>query len=172
MKNDQYGRVEISENDAIKALLENKIENLSGVFLDNIDTINQYNQARKQNADNIPELISLPNLDLSIKEFDRLNQNSWFMPENYCPNLIEWLFEQCKTDEEAIRISQELELFISYNMLNVLRYVKYLVDTMRENSIVWGVGRGSSVASYVLYLIGVHKVNSLKYNLDINEFLK
>lgn len=172
MKNDQYGRVEISENEAFKALLENKIENLSGVFLDNIDTINQYNQARKQNADSISELISLPNLDLSIKEFDRLNQDIWFMPENYCPNLIEWLFEQCKTDEEAIRISQELELFISYNMLNVLRYVKYLVDTMRENNIVWGVGRGSSVASYVLYLIGVHKVNSLKYNLDINEFLK
>jgi DNA polymerase III alpha subunit len=43
---------------------------------------------------------------------------------------------------------------------------------MRENKIVWGVGRGSSVASYVLYLIGIHKINSLKYNLDINEFLR
>jgi DNA polymerase III alpha subunit len=43
---------------------------------------------------------------------------------------------------------------------------------MRKNKIVWGVGRGSSVASYVLFLIGIHKVNSLKYNLDIKEFLK
>jgi DNA polymerase III alpha subunit len=43
---------------------------------------------------------------------------------------------------------------------------------MRENDIVWGVGRGSSVASYTLYLIGVHKIDSIKYELDINEFLK
>jgi DNA polymerase III alpha subunit len=43
---------------------------------------------------------------------------------------------------------------------------------MRSNNIVWGVGRGSSVASYVLYLLGVHKVDSIKYGLDIREFLK
>jgi DNA polymerase III alpha subunit len=48
----------------------------------------------------------------------------------------------------------------------------YLVDVMRENSVVWGVGRGSSVASYVLYLIGVHKIDSVKYNLDFKEFFK
>ena len=57
-------------------------------------------------------------------------------------------------------------------MLDLLFYLKYLVDTMRGNSIVWGVGRGSSVASYVLYLLGVHKVDSIKYDLDINEFLR
>jgi len=34
------------------------------------------------------------------------------------------------------------------------------------------VGRGSSVASYCLYLLGVHKINSLKFDLDIKEFLK
>ena len=50
--------------------------------------------------------------------------------------------------------------------------LKYLVDTMRENNVVWGVGRGSSVASYILYLLGVHKVDSIKYGLDIHEFLK
>jgi DNA polymerase III alpha subunit len=54
----------------------------------------------------------------------------------------------------------------------LLFYLKYLVDAMRENKIVWGVGRGSSVASYVLYLIGVHRIDSIKYDLDIKEFLK
>jgi DNA polymerase III alpha subunit len=43
---------------------------------------------------------------------------------------------------------------------------------MRKHNIVWGVGRGSSVASYVLYLIGVHKINSMYYDLDIEEFLR
>ena len=57
-------------------------------------------------------------------------------------------------------------------MIELLHFMKYLVDTLRKNNVVWGVGRGSSVASYILYLIGVHKVDSIKYNLDINEFLK
>ena len=54
----------------------------------------------------------------------------------------------------------------------MLCYLKYLIDTMRENSIVWGVGRGSSVASFVLYKIGVHRINSLYYDLDFNEFMR
>ena len=56
--------------------------------------------------------------------------------------------------------------------MDVLQFLKYMVDTLRENNIVWGVGRGSSVASYVLYLLGVHKVNSIKYDLDPTEFLR
>jgi DNA polymerase III alpha subunit len=43
---------------------------------------------------------------------------------------------------------------------------------MRDNNIVWGVGRGSSVASYVLYLLGIHKIDSIKYNLSPDEFFK
>jgi DNA polymerase III alpha subunit len=34
------------------------------------------------------------------------------------------------------------------------------------------VGRGSSVASYVLFLIGVHKIDPIKYELPIEEFFK
>jgi len=54
----------------------------------------------------------------------------------------------------------------------ILQMLIYLVDVMRENKIVWGVGRGSACASYSLFLIGIHKVDSLKYNLNIKEFLK
>jgi DNA polymerase III alpha subunit len=54
----------------------------------------------------------------------------------------------------------------------LLRYLKYFVDTMRANNVLWGLGRGSSVSSYVLYLLGVHKINSMFYDLDIREFLK
>jgi DNA polymerase III alpha subunit len=57
-------------------------------------------------------------------------------------------------------------------MLDLLRVLKYTVDTLKTNSIVWGVGRGSSVASYVLFLLGVHKIDSVKYNLDWREFLR
>ena len=80
--------------------------------------------------------------------------------------------DQCKTDAELQRVGEELLLFQERNLFPLLCFMRYLVDTLRKNNIVWGVGRGSSVASYVLYLIGVHKINSMYYDLDIAEFLK
>jgi DNA polymerase III alpha subunit len=86
-------------------------------------------------------------------------------------DIEEFLISQCPK-ENLDRLVQELELYRDNNMLDVLRAMKYLVDTLRTNNIVWGVGRGSSVASYALYLIGVHKIDSIKYNLPIEEFFK
>ncbi len=96
----------------------------------------------------------------------------WFVPKDYCPDLLQQLFAMCETDEQKERFEQEMVLFIKHNMLDVLYAMKYIVDTLRANNVVWGVGRGSSVASYVLYLIGVHKIDSIKYNLPIEEFFK
>jgi DNA polymerase III alpha subunit len=95
------------------------------------------------------------------------------MPKEYYDfEIVGYLLDKTTNEEEYQRVVTELEIFAQHNMIDLLRYIKYLVDTMRKNNIVWGVGRGSSVASYVLYLIGVHKVNSIKYELDIKEFLK
>jgi DNA polymerase III alpha subunit len=101
-----------------------------------------------------------------------IDTKQWFIPQDYCPNLVEFLYGQCTTPEQTQRVDQELELFIKNNMYDLLHVMKYIVDTLRENNIVWGVGRGSSVASYVLYLIGVHKIDSVKYKLPIEEFFK
>ena len=70
------------------------------------------------------------------------------------------------------RVREEYAEFEKRGLVDLLKYMIYLVDYMRENNIVWGVGRGSSVSSYVLFLIGVHKIDSLKYNLDWREFLR
>ena len=74
--------------------------------------------------------------------------------------------------EASQRVEMELALYIERGLIPILQVLVYVVDTLRKNNLVWGVGRGSSVASYVLYLIGIHKIDSLKYNLDIREFLK
>jgi DNA polymerase III alpha subunit len=173
VKIDQYSRVTITEAEAFEALYTNQVKTLDGVTLEDASSIDQYNLARSQNADRIPKL-NLPEdlTDVSLAFFDEANQCDWFMPENYCPNLVDIIYGLCKTEKERARVEEELLLFIQHGMFDLLFYLKYLVDTMRENKIVWGVGRGSSVASYVLYLIGVHKIDSLKYNLDIKEFLK
>jgi DNA polymerase III alpha subunit len=112
-------------------------------------------------------------LDVDQKTFDGVCQGEWFMPDEYKNlEIHSWLLQQCKTTEEHNRVTEELAAYGSRGMNNLLRYMKYLVDFMRENNIVWGVGRGSSVASYVLYLIGVHKINSIQYDLDWREFLR
>jgi len=109
----------------------------------------------------------------TVEQFDFINQQRWFMPEEYNTlDIAEYLLNLCKTDAELQRVGQELLLYNDRNLFDLLRYLKYLVDTMKENGIVWGVGRGSSVASYVLYLLGVHKIDSIYYDLDPEEFLR
>jgi DNA polymerase III alpha subunit len=87
-------------------------------------------------------------------------------------DIAKYVLEQCKTEPELQRAGEELMIFQEKNMFPLLQYLKYLVDIMRQNNVVWGVGRGSSVASFVLFLLGVHKINSLYYDLDISEFIK
>ena len=110
---------------------------------------------------------------LSVEEWDHRNQSEWFMPEEYKQlDIAKLVLDLCKTDAELQRVGEELLLYQERNLFNLLRYLKYLVDVMRSNHLIWGVGRGSSVASYVLYLLGVHRVNSIFYDLDPREFLR
>jgi DNA polymerase III alpha subunit len=121
----------------------------------------------------LPELLEYQTSDQTIEEFDNIKSNEWFMPEEYKNfDIAKWILEQCKTDEELQRAGEELIMFQERDMFILLQYLKYLVDTMRKHNIVWGVGRGSSIASFVLYLIGIHRINSLYYQISINEFLK
>jgi len=111
-------------------------------------------------------------LDYPIPPKD-INLDQWFIPQEYKSFDIEsWLVNQCQANVELERVQAELLLYRRYNMITVLKAMKFIVDTLRTNNVVWGVGRGSSVSSYVLYLIGVHKIDSIKYNLPIEEFFK
>lgn len=109
----------------------------------------------------------------SVQEFDQKNQSQWMMPEEYKNfDIAEHVLNMCTTEEQLQRVAEELLLFQEKNLFNLLRYLKYLVDTMQANNIIWGVGRGSSVASYVLFLLGVHKIDSIYYDLTPDEFLR
>jgi len=171
MNTDNYGIVTLNIDDLIKGLYSGKITNLNEVISEK-QIADQFNSSININKDSFNKLKHYIPTTQSLEDFDKLNQNTWFMPNDYCPNLVEMLYGMCETDEQKDRVTTELELFIQHGMFDLLFYLKYLVDTMRKHNIVWGVGRGSSVSSYVLYLIGVHKINSIKYNLDIREFLK
>jgi len=102
-----------------------------------------------------------------------IDHTQWYMPAEYRKmDIYGFLEQQCNTQEERIRLDQEYQEFERRDLVLLLKQMKYIVDTLRKNNIVWGVGRGSSVASLVLHLLGVHKINPIKYNIPIEEFFK
>lgn len=119
-------------------------------------------------------------VDLDLEEL--VSKGNWSkdfnIPQYYKDiNVKEYVTRLLPTSGQDIkirtdRVDMELAEFEARNLFSVLQMLIYIIDTMRKNNIVWGVGRGSSVASYILYLMGVHKVDSVKYNLHIKEFLK
>jgi len=167
----EYGAILLNSPEFFEGIYAGKITDFSNIFLDSA-TATQFNTSKNINQDSFESIKTFQPPTISIAEFDKANQEDWFMPDEYKNMDIEgFLVNQCP-EQNYERLVNELELFRQHNMLPLLRYLKYLVDTMREHNIVWGVGRGSSVASYCLYLLGVHKIDSIKYNLDIKEFLK
>lgn len=165
MLSDKFGNPIFQEQDIFNMLYRGQLEYLDQIFAEPSTEV----QALFKNLGVSPKQVDLYE---DQKFFDEANQLEWFMPKDYYPNLVEMLYGMCDTKEQTDRVSEELTAFIEHGMMDLLFYLKYLVDTLRENNIVWGVGRGSSVASYVLYLIGVHKIDSIKYNLDWREFLR
>ena len=109
---------------------------------------------------------------LTSEQVDKAYQEQWNMPEEYKIMDIEgFLVNQCPKQNYQ-RLVDELAAYKARNMLDLLRWLKYFVDICSKQGVVWGVGRGSSVASYALYLIGVHSIDPIKYNLDWQEFLR
>lgn len=126
--------------------------------------------------------LAIPSEQIQIK--DRCNQLSydWIIPVYYqqldvadyvadlhatlCANAV-----YADLEQREVRLASELCMYYELGLLDVLRTIIYVINTLTSTNEIWGVGRGSSVSSYVLYVIGAHDVDSFKYNLDINDFL-
>ncbi len=172
MKIDEYGYVGRSVDELTELLRINPTLDISNLAC--IDP-EKHNTSVKDLFLEINKLKNWNSLDRNIipSIFHYKNQQTWEMPEEFKKLDIEdLLIKSCKNDVERTRISNELKLYKEFNLINLLRYMAYLVDILNKNKIILGVGRGSSVSSYVLYKLGVHKIDSIKYNLDIKEFLR
>jgi len=173
MKIDTLGVPKFGVDDLIELIYQGKIDKMHQVLCDKNDDTAQFNQSVKDTE--IGNLLKFYQaLDVEQEEFDTALQSEWFMPNSYKNFDIEQYIESiCPDNADAkTRIKEELDAFKSKNMITVLKFMHFLVSYMRENEMVWGVGRGSSVASYVLFLLGVHKVDSIQYGLDWREFIR
>jgi len=174
MKTDSLGIPRFSNRNLLDMIYSGHADKVHVVLCDPSDDVDKFNAAMEEQGFN--KLQKYIPLDVDQKTFDGVCQSEWFMPNEYKDiNVYEYVLGKAETpcpQHVQDRIWQELDAFRERGMEDLLRYMIYLVDFMRENDIVWGVGRGSSVASYVLYLIGVHRINSIQYDLDWREFLR
>ncbi len=169
IKINDHGDVTFTEQDAIDLLYTDPEFDISKLFFENTE---QYMASLKELGIDLPNINTTPNRE-SLAEFDNKNINNWHMPEKYYQiDVKQWLLDKTETEEERDRVLIEYNLFEKKKFIKVLQFLIYFVDTLRANNIVWGVGRGSSVSSFCLFLIGVHKINPLLYNLDVTEFLR
>ena len=170
MKRDQFGQVSFDINEIAEMLYINPDMDFTNLQVQDPEI---YNASVARYYGELPALKEYQPLPMSIEEFDRINQSHWYMPEQYQEfDIDKWVLDQCRTQEQLQRAGKELLMFQERNLTDLLRFLKYFVDTMRTNGVVWGLGRGSSVSSFVLYLIGVHKIDSMYYDLDVEEFLR
>jgi DNA polymerase III alpha subunit len=158
-------------------------QNLEGLFLKNIPPsriavsevtpdLVRYNRLAKD------KITTKEEIDAEKISFD------WNIPPEYLALNIEervwaafWKRHpsfKSQRDKEARteRICREIYEYTSRGLLDVLRVLVYTIDTFKKNNVVWGVGRGSSCASYLLYLLEVHSVDPVKYEIPLEEFFK
>jgi DNA polymerase III alpha subunit len=157
---DNKGNMYVEEDDIIELMLLNK---QAKILPRNIQSFKIFESTCKTYGIKNPF-----ELDSSTEDI------TWNMPEEYRRLDIRQHIESNYTlsNMQLARVSLELDEFEKRNLTDLLRFLVYFIDTIRKNNIVYGVGRGSSIASYVLYLLKVHRIDSIKYNLDIKEFLK
>jgi DNA polymerase III alpha subunit len=171
MKTDHCGRIIFDEEDLIDMVMRGQpLADLNGLIVQPwIDL-----ESAAVILDDIPKFIEYDKLAQETREqFDHRCRNIWFMPDKYKElDIAEHVVAMCDTAEKLQRVGHELLLYQERGLFDLLRYLKYLVDVMHDNRVIWGVGRGSSVASYVLYLLGVHRIDSMYYDLDAGEFLR
>ena len=170
MIQNKFGELIFSESDICDLLMQGRdVATLSNMIVDQSVDL----PAWPDIIEPVPEFQQQRFHSCTVPEFHRQQQSNWHMPAEYKTlDIAEHVLSLCNTQEQLQRCGQELLLYQERNLFDLLRYLKYLVDVMKDNHIIWGVGRGSSVASYVLYKLGVHRIDSMYYNLDIAEFLR
>ena len=170
---DDLGVPRFTNQDIVKLIYEGNGDKLSKILVEPNRDTELYNEYIEKIGVYLTPLKSYQALPYEQKQFDDVLQSEWFMPDEYKNlDIYRYLEEQCGTPDEVKRVDEEFIEYEKRGLLDLLRFLVYLVKIMRENNIVWGVGRGSSVASYILYLIGIHKINSIQYQLDWHEFMR
>jgi DNA polymerase III alpha subunit len=168
----QYGEPILSAEQLRELLLQEK--NINHVVVGDSEEIALYNKYKADLLENPAEFYTA-NTDVTMPydDFHMLRSDQWTFPVEYQKiDMLAWLLNKVSTDVERERVLMEYKMYEERELIMILKLFLYLITFLKDNNYIRGIGRGSSVSSYILYLIGVHKVDSIKYSLPITDFLK
>lgn len=169
MKVDNVGQCIYSADEAFNLIMQGI--DIESIYIENNSELNKL--LKHYECKDFDQYFTIDTEDET--NFHKLKQNLWHMPEEYLNLDIETHLKEVvsmySNPEYYSRLDAELKKFNEYNLLDLLRYMKYMIDKFQEKNIVWGVGRGSSVASLCLYLLGVHSIDPILYDIKFEEFL-
>jgi hypothetical protein len=105
---------------------------------------------------------------------------AWKLPEPYVSLdvrevvLAEAEFRLGATCSDAYvdRLLLELDEMEKRGMYDFVRALIFIRDRFTEHGVIMGVGRGSSCASLVLFVLGLHRVDPVLHDIPLGEFLK
>ena len=171
VKVNMYGQAILSSDNLRELLLQGK--NIGHLNVTHDEEIELFQKYQAELLQETIVFLDAPEEILTFDEFHQKCAEEWIFQEIYQQiDVKKWLLDKCKTNQEIERVNEEYVLYEERDLIMLLRLFIFLVDYMRKNNFIWGVGRGSSVSSYILFLIGVHRVDSLKYGFDIRDYLK
>lgn len=170
MRKSKAGFPVFNSQDIFELIYNGRSDIVSDLLVEDSNDIREFNSFSETPLTiydmSIEDTVDLASIDAQL-------QSVWFMPDEYSNmDILEHLISKCNTDQEMLRVAEEYLEYERRGYITLLKFLKYLVDFMNENKILWGVGRGSSVSSYILYLIGIHKIDSIKYDLEFSEFMR
>jgi DNA polymerase III alpha subunit len=173
MIQNKFGELVYNEIDLCDLIMQGQdILSYKSLVVDQSVNLEQILQCLQNSTQSLPWK-SPQDSNTSVEQFHAVQQTQWNMPDHYKNlDIAEHVLNLCQDQAQLQRCGAELLLYQERNLFDLLRYLKYLVDIMSTNKIIWGVGRGSSVSSYVLFKLGVHRIDSMYYNLDVQEFLR
>ena len=171
MIQNKFSEMIFNESDVMDLVMQGRqLESLKNMLVDNTVDLEDAVSFIEELPSFVPYTFEN---NIAVKDWDSVNQQNWHMPQEYKDmDIAEYILSLCENEAELQRCGEELLLYQERDLFNLLCYLKYLVDIMTANRVIWGVGRGSSVASFILYKLGVHRIDSLHYNLDVHEFLR
>jgi DNA polymerase III alpha subunit len=170
-KVDAWGRI-IVDSSALVDLIYDGVD-ITTLLVESNEETAAFNDLCKK-FDKADSVLRTPEpLDIDPADFHAEKSSTWAISKDIQElDVRSLLLSLCSSETATARVNMEMDMFEERGLIPLLQLMVYLVDHFRQNKIVWGVGRGSSVSSYCLYLIGVHKIDSIQYDLDINDFLK
>lgn len=108
---------------------------------------------------------------------------AWILPQKYLSidlwdyiitvfdsRLPDFKYTELELQEATRRIEAELLEVHARGMSEFMKTIIYVLDVFRAKNVIWGVGRGSSCASYLLFILGLHVVDCVKLQVPMEEF--